>query len=174
MRFLPFLHLILYMDHGKYSLPFDGASYHCRRWFVVGSVLMLFISCFVLAATYYDTALGDDDSSLGRTEFRIEWALLLISGAFFSLGSYAFVRAMHEPHMKPMCTIYHIHTDELIGSWSFSLAVLPAIPYSLIFLKEIGGLVYLGMLFVSVACFLGTLIFVYASYPAVLARNVTQ
>ena len=65
------------------------------------------------------------------------------------------------------CRRYHLQNDELLGSWFFFFAVIPFIPYCLIYLSEGGdyAVVYaagvLLSIFVAIACFL----FVLACYP---------
>lgn len=80
----------------------------------------------------------------------------------------AFVRSVHEePPMKPLFPgLYHIQSDELLGSWLFLLATLPVIPYSLIYIAASHeNIVYLGALGVSLMLVAGTYLFVRACYP---------
>ena len=102
-------------------------SYVCR-WFVFGSIFITISSIVVLFNKEY-LFLGDDDSELSPAKYEDSWMLLIASGVFFTIGSMAFVRAMSEPPMKPLFNWYHFGTDELFGSWMFTVATLPAIPW---------------------------------------------
>ena len=73
--------------------------------------------------------IGEDDSILSVSAYDASWILMIISGFFFTIGSLAFVRAMSDPPMKPIFSWYHLSTDELFGSWMFTLATAPAVPY---------------------------------------------
>ena len=92
---------------------------------------------------------------------------MTISGAFFVLGSFAFVRATHEdPPMKPMFTWYHVQSDELLGSWLFFWGTVPIIPYILLYLAQSHGrfMYWIALLIACVFVF-ATLLFVRACYP---------
>ncbi len=140
---------------------------------MIGSLFILFIAIIVLLSTFHDTILGEDDSVLTNDQFRVIWYLLIFSGVFFTLGSAAFLRAVNDPPMKSMFKWYHISTDELVGAWCFLLSVLPAIPYSLIYLLVTRELVFLGMLAVSILVVIACYIFVLACYPSASKVDVS-
>jgi hypothetical protein len=137
------------------------------RWFVIGSIFFVISSAMILANSFTKD-LGDDDSILSNYHYRATWVLMTISGVFCTLGSLAFMRAVHEdPPMKPLFTWYHCQSDELLGSWLFLFATLPIIPFSLIYVSATHeNLVYLGAFFVSVLLVIGTYLFVRACYPS--------
>lgn len=140
---------------------------HGSWWFVIGSVFFV-ISSLVTLINSFSKDLGDDDSILTDYQYRATWLLMTISGVFCTLGSLAFMRAVHEdPPMKPLFAgWYHLQSDELLGSWLFLCATLPIIPYSLIYISASGEqLVYLGALAVSILLVIGTYLFVRACYP---------
>ena len=87
---------------------------------------------------------GSSDDTLSESEAREKWLLLVVSGLFFSLGSYgsdacdftsvhvcisasiltdsfcfdmylAFVRAFEDPLPPPMCRCMPMLSDELLG-----------------------------------------------------------
>jgi uncharacterized membrane protein len=93
---------------------------------------------------------------------------MIISGAFFTLGSLAFVRATHEnPPMKPLFTWYHLQSDELLGSWLWLLGALPVIPYCLIYIAASNeNMIYLGAMGVAILLVIGCYLFVRACYPS--------
>ena len=93
---------------------------------------------------------------------------MVVSGLFFTLGSLAFIRAMHDdPPMRALFpNIYHMQSDELLGSWLFLLGTVIFIPYCMIFVAgTTSKLLYLGLLVVSVIVTFGTYLFVRACYP---------
>ena len=63
---------------------------------------------------------------------------------------------------------YHLQNDELLGSWFFFFAVIPFIPYSLIYLSNPGyqNLMFLFMLFLSIVAAVACFLFVLACYPS--------
>jgi hypothetical protein len=126
------------------------------------------VSSAVILSNSFSPEMGNDDSILNSHQYRASWLLMTISGIFFTLGSLAFVRAVHEdPPMKPLFRFYHFQSDELLGSWLFFFGTLPIIPYSLIYLAAShDNLEYLGALFVSILLVIGTLLFVRACYPS--------
>lgn len=82
-------------------------------------------------------------------------------------GSLAFVRAVNEPPMKPLFPCWpHFATDELLGSWMFFIATLPAVPYSLVYLSVSREYLYFGMFAASLIALLGTYFFVLSCYPS--------
>lgn len=98
---------------------------------------------------------------------------MTISGAFFVLGSFAFVRATHEdPPMKPLFTWYHVQSDELLGSWLFFWGTVPVIPYILLYLAQSHGrfMYWIALLIACVFVF-ATLLFVRACYPNESVRS---
>jgi hypothetical protein len=85
-----------------------------HRWFLFGSLFITAVSALILWNSY-DEVIGEDDSVLSREQFRASWALLTASGVFFTIGSFAFVRAMNDPPMRPLFSCRHFATDELFG-----------------------------------------------------------
>eukprot|EP01031_Cornospumella_fuschlensis_P025364 gene25364-30626_t len=142
---------------------------HGAWWFVWGSALFVISSVLVFAnACHNHDLLGEDDSLLSPQSYRASWLLMVISAVFCTLGSLAFVRAVHdEPPMPPLFSWYHIHSDELLGSWLFLLAAVPIIPYTLIYLAQSHGqVIYYVALAVAALIVLGCLLFVRACYPS--------
>lgn len=106
-------------------------------------------------------------NTLPILDFYATWVLLIISGFFYTIGSYAFVRAFTEPPLEHLFTWRHFGTDELFASWMFLLGTLPAVPYTLIYWSlDPDNVVYIGMVFVAVLTVLGCFMFVIGCYPA--------
>lgn len=145
---------------------------HGSFWFFVGSLLFM-ASAIIIAINGFGGHdeqrgfLGNDDSILETTAYEASWVLMAISGFFFTIGSIAFMRAVHEdPPMKPLFTWYHFQSDELLGSWLFLLGTLPFIPYCLIYLSASHGeSIYLGALVCTAMGTVGTGLFVRGCYP---------
>jgi hypothetical protein len=129
---------------------------------------MVITSCIILSNDF-DHIMGDDDSTLTRFHYRGSWVLMIISALFFTLGSLAFVRAVHQdPPMKPLFKWYHLSSDELLGSWLFFIACIPFVPYALIYLSEADPPhkpMYTGALVAVVCVLIGSFLFVLSCYP---------
>ena len=143
---------------------FSNDLVHGSWWFLLGSIFIT-ASASVVLANSYNEVIGTDDSFLSRGAYRASWILMVTSGMFLTIGSFAFVRAMNDPPMRPLFRCRHFATDELFGSWMFAVATLPGIPYCLIFLAYQRDLTYLAMLVFAVLSFLGSCLFVRGSYP---------
>ncbi len=154
-------------------VAFSNDLVHGSWWFVLGSVLTFVVADLTLYNAYKNV-IGEDDSNLTREGYRVAWALVVASGFFCVVGSLAFVRAMSDPPMKPLFKWYHFSSDELFGSWMFLLAMLPAVPYSLIYLAELHEFIYFVILMVSVVGVLATLLFVLACYPSDKEKNYSR
>lgn len=154
------------------SLPvlFANDLVHGSWWFVLGSLLTTLVGSVTLYNAYTNF-IGEDDSHLTEDSYRVAWSLVIASGLFMSAGSLAFVRAMSDPPMKPMFRWYHFSSDELFGSWMFFLAMLPAVPYSLIYLAVYEEMIYLVMLGLSVAGVFATFLFVWSCYPSQVGQG---
>ncbi len=113
---------------------------------------MLVLTSVIILVNDFNEMIGSDDSTLTTFHYRSTWVLMIVSGVFFTLGSLAFVRAVHEsPPMKPLFSFYHVSSDELLGSWLFFLACVPFVPYALIYLVEANNnILYIGKFFMSI------------------------
>ena len=152
-------------------VSFANDLVHGSWWFVAGSVYVVLSSSIVLANRYDSfNYLGDDSSEMSDFHYRATWFLVLVSGLMFTLGSLAFVKAMHDPPLQPWFpSWYHFQNDELVGSWFFLLGVLPLVPYCLIFIVESSTLsqrcMYALALAMSTMLLVGSYLFVRACYP---------
>jgi hypothetical protein len=116
---------------------------------------------------------GYDKHIINEAQYAAEWSLLTISGLFFTIGSIAYVRAMSEIPMKPICKCTHFRTDELFGSWMFFIGVIPYIPFSLIFaIGDPNNILYLGMFGLTVFGVFATLLFVWTRYPSQISDSI--
>lgn len=160
------------------SLPvlFDNDLIHGSWWFSVGSLYVVVAASIVLANGFDNKFLGDDSSGMTNFHYRATWVLILISGLFFTGGSLAFVRAVHEPALKPCFpNWYHFQSDELLGSWLFFLGVVPLLPYCFIFLVESTSfnekMMFLGCMAISVLLLIASFLFARACYPSEHSRQ---
>ena len=129
--------------------------------------LFFTVSSAVLLSKDFRTMVGYDKHIINQAQYAAEWSLLTISGLFFTIGSIAYVRAMSEIPMKPMCRCTHFRTDELFGSWCFFFGVIPYIPFSLIYaISDPNNVLYLGMFGITVFGVFATLLFVWTRYPS--------
>ena len=107
---------------------FENDLVHGSWWFVLGSIYVILTAAIIIANSF-DVIIGEDDSVLSRFHYRATWVLMLGSGVFFALGSLAFVRACNEPPLPPLFpNCYHLQSDELLGSWLFTIAAIPFVP----------------------------------------------
>ena len=131
-----------------------------------GSLLAM-LTAVVPLVDYYVHFFETTDDTLPVLEFTETWAMLIISGFFFTLGSYCFVRAFEEPEKHPLFTWRHFASDELLGAWLFLFGTIPAVPYCLAYwLLEPGEMIYFLSVIVSCLCVLATYLFVLACYPS--------
>jgi len=136
-------------------------------WFVWGSLVSALIPIVPLVDIYYPIFTIVSDTNLKAFDEMSTWVFLIISGLGFTFGSYAFVRAFEHPPRKPMFDgWYHLQTDELLGAWLYLLAVMPAIPFSAIYLQyNPTRITYWGSFMCSILIVLGSAGFVYTAYP---------
>lgn len=139
---------------------------HGSWWFVWGSLVAMLMAVIPLVQVDVNIFQATDDT-LPVMDFYSTWALLIISGFFFTVGSYCFVRAFEEPPKPPLFTWKHFETDELLGAWLFFFGAAPAVPYAAIYwILYPTELLYLGALAAAVIFVLASLLFVFACYPS--------
>jgi hypothetical protein len=160
--------------HGSWSLfpplylPVSVAEliFLFLRWFVWGSLVAMLMAVIPLVQVDVNIFQANDDT-LPVLDFYSTWALLIVSGFFFTVGSYAFVRAFEEPPKPPLFTWKHFETDELLGAWLFFFGAAPAVPYvAIYFILSPSELLYLGALVAAVIFVMASLLFVFACYPS--------
>jgi hypothetical protein len=144
---------------------------HGSWWFVWGSLLTAVCAIYPIYLRNEAKAQQNDDL-LPATDFDLTWAMVIISGLFFTFGSIAFVRAFSEPAPPPLLKDWkHFQTDELLGAWMFLIGCVPGIPYMLIyFLISPSAFYFFGMLAAAVFVF-ASYLFVAACYPTDKVRN---
>lgn len=145
---------------------FSNDLVHGSWWFVVGSAVTMLFSMYPLIQKYSGNYEHNDDI-LPATDYDVTWALMIISGFFFTLGSLAFVRAFEEPPQRPLFYNHkHFQTDELLGAWFFLFGTAPAIPYMfLFFIFEPSAFFFFGLVAAIVFTY-ATYLFVAACYPS--------
>ena len=135
-------------------------------WFFWGSLLSAFISLVLLIdATGVPFFSAPANTTLSAFSNISTWAFLLISGVFYTLGSYAFVRAFSEPRIPPLFTWRVIETDELLGCWCNLIGTAPSIFYCLVYIfNEPNRSIYWAALGVSILFTCVMALFVYTTY----------
>jgi hypothetical protein len=127
------------------------------------------------------------NTSLAAFDASLTWVLCIISGAFFTVGSWVFIRAFEDPTPPPLLPkYYHTQTDELLGTvhktylgeislisectlgaWLFLLGMIPTVPYCIEYiLDDSANIVYWGALVGSVVFTFFCAFFLYCCYPA--------
>lgn len=146
---------------------------HGSWWFVLGSALTTAIAAVIFSNVYDPSVLhGTEKSILSERYYLASWGLLIFSGAAYTVGSVIFVRAVSLPRRPPLIPcLYHVGTDELLASWLFFIATLPAVPYCALFLTQSNAYLYWCMLAAGLAAVLACGIFVYVCYPSTTRRT---
>ena len=113
-------------------------------------------------------SLSYDDDTLVQASYDATWVLVIISGLFFTLGSWAFLRAVNDPPLKALFpNTTHFGSDELLGSWFFVCAVVPYVPYSFIYIAaDPSGVFMYGFAVLSMLAVCGSLLFLANCYPS--------
>ena len=109
---------------------------HGSWWFVYGSILCIFIPCIPLAAIYeklWETDDKAEELNIPQTDHVACYALLIFIGILYTIGSYAFLRAVETPPVPPLFSWKHFGSDELFGMWCFFLGTLPSVPLMAIY-----------------------------------------
>ena len=98
----------------------------------------------------------------------VTWILLIIVGIFSTIASFVMVRAFEEPIPEPLLKDWkHFCTDELLAAWCFLFSVIPAFPFSFVFIaKEPDVGINWAMLFGSILLIGSSSWFVYVAYPS--------
>lgn len=148
---------------------------HGSWWFVLGSVLATIIPIVPLVDLFYPFLSLTKTTQLPLFADASTFALLIISGFFFTIGSLAFVRATEEPPLKPLFAkvTIHLETDELLAAWLFLLGTIPFPALMLVYIAhDVKILVYWGCFFISTLFVIATYLFVLTCYPSDDERNV--
>lgn len=137
------------------------------RWYVWGSFLSALIAVVPLvdlSVTIFNVPV---ETSLKAFDESATWVLLIISGIFFTVGSYVFVRAFESPPKPPLFTWKHFSTDELLAAWLYLFAMSPYVPYAMFYINvNRHRYVYWGAFFASCFFVLASAFFVYTCYPS--------
>ena len=149
-------------------LGFSNDLVYGSWWFFYGSLLTIIIPIFPLIALYEDLWDNHHVEELGipNVEHAVAYSLLVLIGILYTVGSYAFVRAVESPPPKPLFTNYHVATDELFGMWCFFWGTVPSIPLLAIYVYFNQGSALFMVAFVMCVVFTFiTLVAVFACYP---------
>ena len=93
--------------------------------------------------------------------------MLIFLGILYTIGSYAFLRAVETPKVPPLFpNFYHFGSDELLGMWMFFLGTLPCIPCVAIYVYFYPAYTsYKGALFITILFCCIFFVAVYQCYP---------
>ena len=159
---------------GFLPVYFSNDLVHGSWWFVLGSVLATIIPVVPLVDLFYPFWPASDTVKLPLLSDVTTFALLIISGFFFTIGSLAFVRATEEPPLRPLFAkvTVHLETDELLAAWLFLLATVPFPILMLVYINNDSHvMVYWGCLAASTMFVVATYFFVLTCYPQENERN---
>lgn len=140
---------------------------HGSWWMVWGSLLSTLIPIIPLLDIYVKIFHTREATILYEFSKASTWILCIVSGVFFTVGSWVYIRAFEVPEPTPLLhNFYHFSSDELLASWLFLFAVFPAVPYSLLYLIPYPyHVMYVGSFIASLLFVAGSSFFVYACYP---------
>eukprot|EP01038_Epipyxis_sp_PR26KG_P006436 gene6436-8856_t len=145
---------------------FSNDLVHGSWWYVFGSFVSMIIPLFPLISLY--EGFWPRAGYLNVIENTAAYALLVFMGVFYTIGSWAFLRAVEEPEREPLFTWYHFSNDELFAMWMFTIGTVPSIPCMGLYVyynpeNADFQLAFALCIIFSVACFILTL----ACYPSV-------
>lgn len=149
-------------------LPVYGLNdmVHGSWWFVWGSVLSLLIAIIPLIDIYDKFFTTPEATQLKAFDEASTWIFIIISSFFFTLGSYAFVLAFEDRPKKLLFKIPLVENNEQLGAWLTLYAMIPYIPYSIVYIQyNPSRLAYWGTFFASIFFTIAAVFFVYTSYP---------
>jgi len=118
-------------------------------WFIYGSVCQAIIPVAPLVSLFLE--FWESTSTFLPLDIHVcMYALQVVVGIFFTIGSYAFLRAVHpelqaKPYFNPenrqdiSCARKLCMTDELWGMWCFFFGVLSGIPIFAFFVHYAGS-----------------------------------
>jgi hypothetical protein len=111
-------------------IAFSNDLVHGAWYFIIGSLITALIPVFPLIALYENIWDSYEVETVGlpNSWHAVAYSLLIVSGVFFTIGSYAFLRAVKPIRPSPLFTWYHFQSDELFGMWMFFLGTLPSVP----------------------------------------------
>lgn len=159
---------VIIMRRGAFKwLPvlFSNDLVHGSWWFVVGSFVSMVIAIVPIVQNYYQLYPQHDDA-LPRLDHDATWSLLIVCGFFYTVGSWAFVRAFEEPPKLPLFHFNkHFQTDELLGAWLFLVGTLPSVPYALVYFSIHPTFPYMVLILLACTGVLACVLFVLACYP---------
>lgn len=145
---------------------------HGCWWFFWGSVLTALIPCFTLIALFqgyrhFNNKFWTIPKILPLPAHVAAYGMLIVSGIFFTIGSYGLLRAFKEPPLPPLFTWYHFSNDELFAFWMFFVGTVISVPIMIVYLayNDHNGEFLLALIICIIVSIL-TLLFVIACYPS--------
>lgn len=116
---------------------FSNDLVHGSWWFVVGSAVSTMIPVIPLIDLSYHFFNIPPSSDVKAFDQPFTWLLLISSGLFFTLGSFALVLHFEENQGDEHFSSTDTHEEDdaaVIAAWLFFLGSIPFIPYTIAFL----------------------------------------
>jgi hypothetical protein len=162
-------HQIVFNKRGAFRwLPlFSSNDLVAGSWYYVwGSLLCILIPCFPLIHLFETLWSSHSEAFLPLEEDAAVYSMLIFMGVMYTIGSYAFLRAVETPRVHPLSTWYHFQSDELLGMWTFFWGTAPSVPimaiYAYYYPGDVKYAVALALSCLFTACFFGAAL---ACYP---------
>lgn len=118
---------------------------HGSWYYVWGSLISVIIPIFPLISLYLGSKQWWPAEDVGMSEdiHAVAYALMALLGFFYTLGSYAFLRAVEYPVPTPLFpSFYHFQSDELLGMWLMFFGTALTIPVCAMYAYHGGGSLY--------------------------------
>lgn len=118
---------------------------HGSWHYVWGSLLSCIIPIFPLISLYLGSEMWWPVSEVGmaRDIHAVAYGLMALLGLFYTLGSYAFLRAVEFPTPPPLFPdFYHFQSDELLGMWLMFFGTATTVPICSMYAYYGGGSLY--------------------------------
>ena len=118
---------------------------HGSWYYVWGSFLSVLIPLFPLISLYLGSEEWWPASEVGMSQnlHALAYGLMALLGLFYTVGSYAFLRAVDYPVPTPLFSyFYHFQTDELLGMWLMFFGTATTVPICAMYAYYGGGALY--------------------------------
>ena len=142
-------------------------------FFIIGSIFATIMPAIPLMTYDELDEFGVHNHSIAYEVHTMTYSLLIICGAFYTLGSYALKRAVEIPARKPLMACFsHTRTDELLGSWCFLLGTIVTFPILIVLtvMDHRSAQYWVGTMFIALAILICA-VFCYSCYPSVMSKR---
>lgn len=146
---------------------------HGSWYMLYGCFFSMFMALVLLIDIFFPFFDVPESTSLPVFGQSATWILLILSSFFYTVGTYIMLRAFEDPPKPPLLPNWrHFGSDELLSSWIFLVAALPALPYALFYLQDPNLATNWALVFGAIFLITVSVYFVYCCYPSQLEQMV--